>query len=307
MSAPNKHRVRKTLCVLMWAWALLTFVILDLFRNVPAFDSVRPRSPTYRAMRYAAHEMIGEPYFDRDFVEWARKPRADAARGLRIALSGVEHEDSLVALQRLARESNDSRVRIRALRRLATEHGGRARRAVLSIAWDEDETEKVRAQAARYLGRTGEGALADLDHLADRAPPRVREGALWGYAELGSPAAVRALVERDATVALARVVKPEAVPALAEALQSDTDDETRAACCRALGNTKSPDAAEPLTRLLSDRSVRPYVRAAAADALGRLGHREALEAITTACNDPWPAVVKEARRAKQRLDHIQEN
>jgi len=57
-----RRRVRPVLLVLLWVWAILVFVIVDLFRNVPAFDRIRPTARLYEGMRKAAHEMVGEPY-----------------------------------------------------------------------------------------------------------------------------------------------------------------------------------------------------------------------------------------------------
>ena len=59
---PAKRRVRPTLLILLWAWALVVFVAIDLFLNVPEFDRVRPDARIYQGMRMAAHDMVGEPY-----------------------------------------------------------------------------------------------------------------------------------------------------------------------------------------------------------------------------------------------------
>jgi hypothetical protein len=60
------RRVGWRLLILLWVWAALVFVVVDLFRNVPAFDRIRPRAKLYEGMRYAAHEMVGEPYQEED-------------------------------------------------------------------------------------------------------------------------------------------------------------------------------------------------------------------------------------------------
>lgn len=59
---PRKRKVRPVLLVLLWAWAMLMFIVVDLFLNVPEFDRVRPDAMLYRGMRMAAHEMVGERY-----------------------------------------------------------------------------------------------------------------------------------------------------------------------------------------------------------------------------------------------------
>ena len=63
----GKSRLRWTTLVLLWVWAITVFTVVDLFLNVNEFDSIRPRANLYRGMRIAAHEMVGEPYYDDDF------------------------------------------------------------------------------------------------------------------------------------------------------------------------------------------------------------------------------------------------
>jgi hypothetical protein len=71
-----RRRVRPLLLVLLWIWAVLIFGVVDLFRNVPEFDRLRPRSKLYEGMRKAAHEMVGESY---------EGPSADEAGGVTVA------------------------------------------------------------------------------------------------------------------------------------------------------------------------------------------------------------------------------
>jgi hypothetical protein len=83
------RRVRPFLLVLLWIWAVLIFGVVDLFRNVPEFDRVRPKSRLYEGMRKAAHRMVGEPYAgpaaeeaEDDVAVVARRPDApDATEG----------------------------------------------------------------------------------------------------------------------------------------------------------------------------------------------------------------------------------
>jgi hypothetical protein len=55
-------RVGWRLLALLWVWAALMFLVVDLFLDAPGLDRVRPRAPIYRAMRMTAHEMVGETY-----------------------------------------------------------------------------------------------------------------------------------------------------------------------------------------------------------------------------------------------------
>lgn len=69
-NSPKARRVRWPLLALLWVWAGSMALVLDLFLNVPELDRVRPRARAYRAARYTAHELVGEPYAEDD--EFAR-------------------------------------------------------------------------------------------------------------------------------------------------------------------------------------------------------------------------------------------
>jgi len=71
----KKPRVRLRLLLLLWVWAILMFAVVDLFYNVPEFDQVRPRAELYRAMRYAAHEMVERPYTENDDFGRVSRPQ----------------------------------------------------------------------------------------------------------------------------------------------------------------------------------------------------------------------------------------
>ncbi|MEE8104180.1 MAG: hypothetical protein V3T86_01445 [Planctomycetota bacterium] len=72
MEHTGKQRIRPRLVILLWIWAVLIFTVVDLFLNVTEFDAVRPQVRWYRAARFTAHKMVGEPYRERD--EFATSP-----------------------------------------------------------------------------------------------------------------------------------------------------------------------------------------------------------------------------------------
>lgn len=256
------------------------FVVVDLFRNVPEFDRVRPKWRTYEQMRAAAHEISGEPWLE-------PLPPGPPVFTLAAALDAVATAD-LDELVATAQGGADPRVRGKALRALA-ERGQRD--VIRAVA--RDGPEKVRAEAARCLGRAGD--LEGLDALANDPSPRVRRGVRLGYAELGTAAAVRRLLDAGAEEELGRVARAEAVPALAEAAPRSP------AACKALGNTKAPEAVPVLRAVLAKPGAPAAVRAAATESLGRLGAPEALPEVLKACRDASPAVAREAEVARQRL------
>jgi len=77
-AARGKLRIRPLLLILVCFWSLTVFLIVDLFLNASELDSLRPRAELYRAMRYAAHEMVGEPYLEDD--EFGAVARQDVGR-----------------------------------------------------------------------------------------------------------------------------------------------------------------------------------------------------------------------------------
>jgi hypothetical protein len=160
-----KPGVRWTLLVLLWAWALCMALVLDLFRNVEAFDRIRPDTRLYRATRFAAHRMVGEPYRERDEFVWARRtPTAPSASPtLAPAVSAVSSRPSprfrtpdspqgrrfLQGLRRVASTSPDPARRIAAVRGIARIF--RDRDALRAVADDPAQQESVRAAARRHL------------------------------------------------------------------------------------------------------------------------------------------------------------
>ncbi len=98
----RKRRVGVRLLILLWIWAACVFLILDLFFNVGALDSIRPRSRSYRAVRFAAHELAGERYEESDEFCALRRSSADSAA-------------SVGATEHAFRQQ---------LRRVSSEHGG---------------------------------------------------------------------------------------------------------------------------------------------------------------------------------------
>jgi HEAT repeat protein len=327
---PRKRRVRWTLLALLWVWAILIFLMVDLFFNVDEFDAIRPRAEVYRATRYAAHQMVGEPYVDDDFgsPEASIVPtgalaaaKSEEAQRLEAAMEEVQRlaaEGSRDELERVAREADDPRIRILALRALADLGGAEARPVLLRAIERVDETDPVRKQAARFVGRTGEGAFEALEEIRGTAQSEAaRAGAVLGLGELGSErAAERALelatdeegdLRAAALKALARMTTEEAAPVLIRAVGDfGRSEEARAASCRALGVGKRVEAVEVLTGVLSRSENPPSVRASAARSLGIIGRTEALAAVEAATRDPDPDVSRQARMARSRLKHLEE-
>jgi hypothetical protein len=196
--APRK-RVRWTLLILLWAWVIVVVMTLDLFFNVSGFDSVRPRSETYRAARYAAHKMVGEEYVDGDFPNPqvnALPPLPPSALGNRspaavrlaselAAVRELEEARAIDDLREVATSAGDPRVRIAAMRGLANQAGAEARDLLRDCVLDASELDGVRAKAAMFIGRTGEDSMGLLEEiLHSQLSDEIRAGAVLAAGDL---------------------------------------------------------------------------------------------------------------------------
>jgi hypothetical protein len=169
-AAQPKPRVRLTLLILLWAWAALVFVVVDLFREVPAFDRVRPRGGLYQAMRATAHEMVGESLDGAqgtdDLVRAARH-RAEVERTAHLESTDWE---------RVWRERHDPETR-----------GSRGNRAHDPLAEELPSTADLTIALQAALQRTGQGKewvkrAEDVQALADLLREQGDGGEILGAA-----------------------------------------------------------------------------------------------------------------------------
>ncbi len=160
---PQTRRVRPLLLVLLWIWAGCVALVLDLFRNVPEFDGVRPRAPRYVAMRRTAHEMVGAPSLDETAtpLRTPATPGAEASptrSGEAVARPGGRPDATTPLGRRLlsnltatAAGAPDVAARRTAVLRLAGMFGADARDALIGIVEDPAQDREVRDLAARLL------------------------------------------------------------------------------------------------------------------------------------------------------------
>ena len=191
--------------------------------------------------------------------------------------------------------------------------GGAARIALARAATDKDPGVSHQAiVGAALLGHEASlGRLAALMELPD-LPPALRRDALLALARAGDPAAAAALsgfLRRSGEIyerleiieSLGELGDPRAAPALLRQMKTL---RTKLAAIEALGKVRSPVAVPALARSLrSDRFV--SWRRAAAQALGGIGDRRAVAALSAAVRADLEAeVVGDAVGALQRLDAL---
>jgi hypothetical protein len=190
------------LLVLLWIWAGLVFVVLDLFLNVPEFDRVRPRAPVYRGLRVAAHRMVGEPYDDGE-------ERMAVAGGLEVA-----------ALHRVALQERDAVAARRALRELARRGLAGDGRGLLDFL--EHERLGVRQEAVVALGHSGGAcAVPELARLVTADDRAVRALAIQSLGQAGGEDAARCIGGVLASPASSRLERLVARCLLSQAQRRD--------------------------------------------------------------------------------------
>jgi len=301
---------------LLWVWVICVVLTLDLFLNVDEVDAIRPRAKLYRGMRIAAHKMVGEPYDDEDLGLLHSRPSGpSAARDTdAVTLTAVREAGSFSTLQGMSEKAEDPQVRLEALRVMVDRFGTQALSPLVRSAFDDSESDEIRAQAARLLGRIG--FVAPLDEiLRSELPPAVQAGAILGLGELGtSETAKRVLAMADGTPSVRRTAALRAIPLLSSkeaapllmevASDPHLEADTRMAACQGLVAGKQVEAVRTFSGIVTYDRNPPAVRAAAVEALGLLGERDALDTVAKACEDPSPEVARQARIAKKRLSRV---
>jgi HEAT repeat protein len=201
----------------------------------------------------------------------------------------------------------DAGVRREAARALARLKGRRATPALVKALDDADRT--VRFYAAYALGEVRDPRAADalVAALADPAWT-VRDQAAWALRDLGDPPLAGRVAEAlrkgktDADHALwllRHLGGAGALDHLASLLEAE-DTDLRLRAVRAMAETKTPAAVEPLMRALGDPAA--AVRAAAVEALADAGDDRAKAALARlAARETAPAVREAARQAVLRL------
>ncbi len=172
-------------------------------------------------------------------------------------------------------ENPDAPVRLAAVDAVR-EIGDREALATLRGRFASEPIPDVRRAAARAFGAMGDRDALPLLIAAVRdpkAPDPVREAALTSVETIGSHVAVRALID------------------LLEGGQLDVERQPRVIA--ALGRSKARSAVGPLAARLKDAA--PAVRAAAAEALGKIGPlNDVAPTLRAALDDPAPEVRKAA-------------
>ena len=159
----------------------------------------------------------------------------------------------------LLRAGPTLRVRVLAARGLAKRDDVPSIDALGQVLRSRKEPWMIRAECARALGDIpSEESLAHLLEALSTDAPEVR---------------------RAATAALGRFRDPRATRRLSARLREEPSYLVRAELCKALGNTRGPEAREPLLAMLDVYSWSDIVRAGALEGLASLGDRSVVDTI----------------------------
>jgi len=242
---------------------------------------------------------------DEDETGMLSEPAAPVGRDV---VRGIDERTLERALETLLR--GDDEIKRRWARRVFVEVGMVERFCVRvreASRWGE------RAHAAEVLGLSASPAAvpALVDAIRDRHEDvsSVKLAATDALARMKDPRAVPLLVKEldvvdehasprvaDALVRFGNVALPE----LLTLLGGGTSPAARVWAARVLGRIGSPAATDPLVARLADRN--DMLRLAAAEALGMIGERRALQAVIQATlRDPAPQVRSHAAAAASKI------
>lgn len=228
------------------------------------------------------------------------------------ALGIIGDERAVIPLiEALADETSDVRAKAaEALGRL----GDNTAEEPLILILDNDNNSEVRKLAACALGEVGgEDSVETLINALDDKEWPVRKNAVKSLGKIGDKRALKPLlkalededtdVKRQAIHALEKMKKEAYKPLLK--MFYDVNWQNRSIAAEALGRLGDRRAVEPLSKALSNSRVRDenrYVRGKAAEALGRLGDKKAIPYLEKALNEKYIFVRK---RAQEALDLIE--
>lgn len=272
------------------------------------------RKEATRALKYMGDQRAVPALIkSMEYEDWHSKfsvlstVRANAAE----ALGKIQSREAVIPLiERL--EDSDAEVRWKAAEALGRIGEDESLEPLIYALNDSDGD--VRKQAARALGELDDPMAVDalIEALSDRDWP-VRKNAATSLGRIGDERALKPLlnalddkdidVRRHAIGALVKM-KSKAVKPLLKKLY-DPDWQTRAIAAESLGRIGSKKAVEPLIKALSDRRYRDenrYVRGKAAEALGRIGDKVAVKYLEKALDEKYIFVRK---RAQEALDLIE--
>jgi HEAT repeat protein len=270
------------------------------FRSFPAID-VLGRSGDPRAVEPLAELLSSQHLAAEAARALGRTGERNAVRPLSQLLSGGSDAMARVAAVALgdlearhAQRLGDAAPITTALRALA--EPPMVRRLVGALG-DADEAEQV--AICRLLGLLGGSEATEaLARLLDSDPAVAAAAgrALAGLSDRAERELLEALVRGDSArrlVLLPMIHRAAALPMVLECL-GDPDDGVRAAACEALGRIGSSTAVEALFRLFTDGN--PRVVQAAVGAVQALGGPEAERLALEAARAPWPSVRRAALR-----------
>jgi hypothetical protein len=188
-------------------------------------------------------------------------------------------------------------VRVESLERLALLEGAEARPLLMAVAGDGRAPTKLRAAAARLVGRTGPDALASVEELLACETAAVRAGAAAALVPIESPEAAarteailrgpHAGLRRAIADAVARERTPRGRAVATQLVRDATlDAPARVALCWALCEASDESAAVALAGVAEDESSPAELRRAARVALRSIRSRAAASCVSASPTAP---------------------
>lgn len=199
----------------------------------------------------------------------------------------------------------DNGVRENAAKALAEIGDPRAVESLMYCLQDQDP--EIRWIAAKALANFGSAVVDPLIRNLDSVDRHLAEVSAFALGETGDPRAVTPLiltlrrpdwdVRTRVEAALHRIGEPAVGPLVT--YLKDNDVGTRCSAAKILGKLGDRNALDALLTCLDDES--PDMRRNTIEAIGRLGDPRTLETLSAGLEDPDPGVRESAAAAIQRL------
>jgi HEAT repeat protein len=215
----------------------------------------------------------------------------------------AKRKSNKAKLELLVSQLNDESeaVRISAIRELIKVGDKKAVAALISFLKGNRRTDMSTAWAIRALGELRDPrAVAPLVTMLKEAPHSNGKARIWwtseALAKIGGKETIESLiallenknetVRRAAARALGSIGDKQALIPLIALMKARKGQSTTADAIYALGQLADKEATKPIVGVLSDKKAPMQLRHRAADALGRIGDKSAINALHAAMEEP---------------------
>lgn len=283
----------------LWAFALVVFTAICLLGCGESLEEKKAKVAEAIEELKANPENFNELYEKRfkDYADVAVEPvgkllshKDERVRYAAAVMLGNFAKSGGIVYLREARKDKDPKVRAAVAEALGKIKGGEATRTLIEMVKDENTDVQIAAIKAMG-GLDDEDAVPVLIQFLSDERKAVRDAAVESLKGLGAKA-LRAVVQTaEFGTGIAKVEAQRALKLICERFRAALDPQSaegkdrlvRRDMCRYLGQLRYKLATADLIDRLSDSD--PDVRSAAAEALGKIGAKVAIQPLKSRMND----------------------